>query len=123
MIRRPPRSTLFPYTTLFRSDRDHDRRQSEADRYRRDGHGHREHLSRPGLGNPGISEGSTGIGRPRSCYTVAAGSGPLRTGAPGTIGARPALLAAASALAASQSPTLRTRSVASSAASIVPRWS
>src|SRR5437763_7164541 len=25
MIRRPPRSTLFPYTTLFRSlDRDHD---------------------------------------------------------------------------------------------------
>src|SRR5258707_11596472 len=26
MIRRPPRSTLFPYTTLFRSDIDHDRR-------------------------------------------------------------------------------------------------
>src|SRR2546426_4520250 len=25
MIRRPPRSTLFPYTTLFRSDRDLDR--------------------------------------------------------------------------------------------------
>src|SRR3712207_7186287 len=24
MIRRPPRSTLFPYTTLFRSDRDRD---------------------------------------------------------------------------------------------------
>src|SRR2546429_2407501 len=24
MIRRPPRSTLFPYTTLFRSARDHD---------------------------------------------------------------------------------------------------
>src|SRR5260221_1650008 len=23
MIRRPPRSTLFPYTTLFRSDRKH----------------------------------------------------------------------------------------------------
>src|SRR5258706_7388964 len=23
MIRRPPRSTLFPYTTLFRSDPDH----------------------------------------------------------------------------------------------------
>src|SRR3712207_7435634 len=23
MIRRPPRSTLFPYTTLFRSQRDH----------------------------------------------------------------------------------------------------
>src|SRR2546430_8810591 len=26
MIRRPPRSTLFPYTTLFRSDLDHGRR-------------------------------------------------------------------------------------------------
>src|SRR2546426_4329898 len=25
MIRRPPRSTLFPYTTLFRSDRDEHR--------------------------------------------------------------------------------------------------
>src|SRR2546429_6312150 len=25
MIRRPPRSTLFPYTTLFRSRRRHDR--------------------------------------------------------------------------------------------------
>src|ERR1039457_6642862 len=29
MIRRPPRSTLFPYTTLFRS---HDRRAGRADR-------------------------------------------------------------------------------------------
>src|SRR5256886_4559087 len=28
MIRRPPRSTLFPYTTLFRSDFDFDRRES-----------------------------------------------------------------------------------------------
>src|SRR2546421_4418008 len=27
MIRRPPRSTLFPYTTLFRSDEDADRRE------------------------------------------------------------------------------------------------
>src|SRR5438876_5611532 len=26
MIRRPPRSTLFPYTTLFRSGRHHQRR-------------------------------------------------------------------------------------------------
>src|SRR5258707_10659719 len=31
MIRRPPRSTLFPYTTLFRSDvRAHRRRKIEA---------------------------------------------------------------------------------------------
>src|SRR2546426_9108978 len=27
MIRRPPRSTLFPYTTLFRSDQHHEREQ------------------------------------------------------------------------------------------------
>src|SRR3712207_8853853 len=46
MIRRPPRSTLFPYTTLFRSARevrpretasaDHDRRQPHARRRVRD---------------------------------------------------------------------------------------
>src|SRR2546422_4154791 len=30
MIRRPPRSTLFPYTTLFRSEREQHRRQSAA---------------------------------------------------------------------------------------------
>src|SRR2546430_4285848 len=32
MIRRPPRSTLFPYTTLFRSRRDQDRRAHAARR-------------------------------------------------------------------------------------------
>src|SRR3712207_7770782 len=31
MIRRPPRSTLFPYTTLFRSETDHGRR-AQAER-------------------------------------------------------------------------------------------
>src|SRR3712207_8490370 len=31
MIRRPPRSTLFPYTTLFRSDRPHHDRQRALD--------------------------------------------------------------------------------------------
>src|SRR3712207_7645996 len=30
MIRRPPRSTLFPYTTLFRSPRSHTERASVA---------------------------------------------------------------------------------------------
>src|SRR2546430_11275866 len=30
MIRRPPRSTLFPYTTLFRSDRLPHQRQPQA---------------------------------------------------------------------------------------------
>src|SRR5256885_10078818 len=31
MIRRPPRSTLFPYTTLFRSVRGADTQQAEGD--------------------------------------------------------------------------------------------
>src|SRR3712207_7057689 len=30
MIRRPPRSTLFPYTTLFRSRDEHDARQASG---------------------------------------------------------------------------------------------
>src|SRR5258707_5650688 len=30
MIRRPPRSTLFPYTTLFRSGRERDRDRAPA---------------------------------------------------------------------------------------------
>src|SRR3712207_8027959 len=34
MIRRPPRSTLFPYTTLFRSYMAKDRMDSETDRVR-----------------------------------------------------------------------------------------
>src|SRR5689334_23703514 len=36
MIRRPPRSTLFPYTTLFRSDRDHLPPDGRVVRHRRD---------------------------------------------------------------------------------------
>src|SRR5690348_18162048 len=36
MIRRPPRSTLFPYTTLFRSDR-HVAQPLPAERLRDDG--------------------------------------------------------------------------------------
>src|SRR2546426_8773682 len=43
MIRRPPRSTLFPYTTLFRS---HPREQRRHDLHRRPAEGH----ARRGLG-------------------------------------------------------------------------
>src|SRR2546422_3097652 len=46
MIRRPPRSTLFPYTTLFRSS-DSDRRR----RWKRSDRSHDQHLpidERPG---------------------------------------------------------------------------
>src|SRR3712207_8606177 len=41
MIRRPPRSTLFPYTTLFRSEAGPDRDDDQED-HRRAVHG--EHL-------------------------------------------------------------------------------
>src|SRR3712207_7794972 len=57
MIRRPPRSTLFPYTTLFRSDREHPARGPDG-----------------GRGGPGLQEvrrrgragaaGGRGAGRP-----------------------------------------------------------
>src|SRR5687768_18268951 len=39
MIRRPPRSTLFPYTTLFRSGRDPPGRGRDRPRPRRRGYG------------------------------------------------------------------------------------
>src|SRR5256885_6657058 len=45
MIRRPPRSTLFPYTTLFRS-RDIDDLALAADRAHRDGVGDIGHRAR-----------------------------------------------------------------------------
>src|SRR3989454_577953 len=60
MIRRPPRSTLFPYTTLFRS-----------------GWGHRERAPRPRVGGcwSGVREAGTAEGGLRTMRT---GSGPPR---------------------------------------------
>src|SRR3712207_7432855 len=61
MIRRPPRSTLFPYTTLFRSARmDHEAHvrlvHPHPERDRRDDHvhlvGHESLLHRGTLGGP-----------------------------------------------------------------------
>src|SRR2546428_9252810 len=52
MIRRPPRSTLFPYTTLFRSLLDELQRLIEPTRLREGLHGtfeHREPVDRPGI--------------------------------------------------------------------------
>src|SRR3989442_8355450 len=44
MIRRPPRSTLFPYTTLFRSlHREYPERPSDRRRRHREVRGHRQH--------------------------------------------------------------------------------
>src|SRR5687768_17749118 len=45
MIRRPPRSTLFPYTTLFRSGRRH--RDDQRTRVERRGHRHEQAPHRP----------------------------------------------------------------------------
>src|SRR2546430_12449762 len=44
MIRRPPRSTLFPYTTLFRSKR---QAEQDADRNEDDGRKPDAHRQRP----------------------------------------------------------------------------
>src|SRR3712207_7345182 len=61
MIRRPPRSTLFPYTTLFRSARRRDERRRRADVAARElavahGDGVERRLQRRG--------GERGVGRP-----------------------------------------------------------
>src|SRR2546422_5107665 len=58
MIRRPPRSTLFPYTTLFRS---HRRRAVEAGLEQRipAALGHAERLGRLAVGNLQRSEEHT----------------------------------------------------------------
>src|SRR3712207_7277197 len=51
MIRRPPRSTLFPYTTLFRSREDHPHRARDKapDRARGGGRTHRLPLRSSGV--------------------------------------------------------------------------
>src|SRR5258708_18697278 len=51
MIRRPPRSTLFPYTTLFRSDRADEHREDVALHRRHDdgAHGFLQSLVQPRL--------------------------------------------------------------------------
>src|SRR2546430_12398255 len=53
MIRRPPRSTLFPYTTLFRSaDRLDERGLSRAELAREPDHGRRPELAAERLTEP-----------------------------------------------------------------------
>src|SRR3712207_7567769 len=61
MIRRPPRSTLFPYTALFRSQHDLARTDAQAAMQQRDqGHHLRakaagRHLRRPGCAHDGLA--------------------------------------------------------------------
>src|SRR5688572_32387878 len=63
MIRRPPRSTLFPYTTLFRSTCANQRRGHHDGRLARE----RSHVADGASGNAGgavlIPEGRLGGGR------------------------------------------------------------
>src|SRR3989441_13021991 len=72
MIRRPPRSTLFPYTTLFRSPvrrRAHDRGRRVA-ALRHPHHLRREHASLPDGGDAGAvlrSVLAPAIGADRAC--------------------------------------------------------
>src|SRR3712207_7217920 len=65
MIRRPPRSTLFPYTTLFRSDLDAAGRKGAAvsvggrrlaEEPQRLAHSRRRGLALPGRGASGADE-------------------------------------------------------------------
>src|SRR2546425_8529688 len=65
MIRRPPRSTLFPYTTLFRSLDDIDVAARRArDRPLEEAHGVRGRLENaPGLGFEADADGPAATGR------------------------------------------------------------
>src|SRR3712207_7367058 len=65
MIRRPPRSTLFPYTTLFRSQQGaHRGAADEGGRLQARGL-HRPERRRGGAGDPRGGEGAAGGGRLR----------------------------------------------------------
>src|SRR2546426_6817872 len=54
MIRRPPRSTLFPYTTLFRSGRGRRARRGECEQ---------RHLAREAGGEEGGGRAERAVGR------------------------------------------------------------
>src|SRR5256885_5719239 len=57
MIRRPPRSTLFPYTTLFRSRRDRELDQAGRERYVLGPARRRDHHDEGGERGPGEQRG------------------------------------------------------------------
>src|SRR5260370_19702361 len=67
MIRRPPRSTLFPYTTLFRSGKD--TRDYLAEPLFRSGKDTRDYLAAEPLFRSDRKSGSAGMPRPIS-YAV-----------------------------------------------------
>src|SRR3712207_8493641 len=58
MIRRPPRSTLFPYTTLFRSEPEPCLRRQPEGRSRQDPQNRADHRARDAL-TPGVPDVGT----------------------------------------------------------------
>src|SRR2546426_9032950 len=62
MIRRPPRSTLFPYTTLFRSPSSRHARDVHDALHHRHGRGERKYRDDPKQQRP-LVPGSEGHGR------------------------------------------------------------
>src|SRR2546430_6779398 len=72
MIRRPPRSTLFPYTTLFRSLRRHDcawvpdALPDRADGIRGDAESHRAEVGRQLRAREGALRGAGALGQARA---------------------------------------------------------
>src|SRR3712207_8865115 len=65
MIRRPPRSTLFPYTTLFRSGGSHVRREPGGVRRAADRPVRRQPRRERGVGGRGAVAPGPGGRRPR----------------------------------------------------------
>src|SRR3712207_8074684 len=76
MIRRPPRSTLFPYTTLFRSIRRGEK--ANLARLRRGGGGRAHRDARPARGG-GTAEGSGARDRRRGAALRGAPQGAPRS--------------------------------------------
>src|SRR2546425_8686069 len=70
MIRRPPRSTLFPYTTLFRSGHQDASGAHGAAQHKR--HGHREVSRSAPQGEAGALPGPAFAPTARNCQTPAA---------------------------------------------------
>src|SRR5256885_15105309 len=79
MIRRPPRSTLFPYTTLFRSPQD--RPGAHSERGRRDAVLRHEDAADDGVRQPEVAPG--GVGRQRLTEELRLSSAAGRVGQEG----------------------------------------
>ena len=69
MIRRPPRSTLFPYTTLFRSDLDLRRRWESEVTAMRDRINTMRHLFVETLNEKGVTRDFAFIARQRGMFS------------------------------------------------------